>query len=55
MATACGISLSFLTLKEAHIYVPEWLEISQCFQNLYWPGKKKFNIFVLFPFDRAER
>lgn len=56
MATACGISLSFLTLREARVYVPEWLEMSQCFENLYWSGKKNeiFNILVPFPFDRVE-
>lgn len=37
MSTACGIFLSFLTLEEVHVYVPEWLEMSQCFQNLCWP------------------
>lgn len=24
-------------LEEVHVYVPEWLEMSQCFQNLLWP------------------
>jgi len=37
MSTACGIFLSFLMLKEVHVYVPEWFELSQCFQNLCWP------------------
>lgn len=28
---------AFLTLEEVHLYVPKWLEMSQCFQNLCWP------------------